>query len=260
MALAVAAVTMAGIIASGCSGTGGEAGEPAANDPTVPAPELPATTAVAAPELPAGQDTTVSRVIDGDTIEVAGGVRVRLIGIDAPEISGGACFGTEAAAEARTLLPMAQRVRLVYDVERLDGYGRTLAYVYSLPDGRFVNLILARDGFAVQATFPPNVVNVEAIGAAAADARIARRGLWSACPGAPATSTPAVMAPVTSPPVSSPPVAAPPVTSPSSRGGAGVYYANCTAARAAGAAPVYRGDPGYRPALDRDNDGVGCET
>ncbi|MHC6219855.1 excalibur calcium-binding domain-containing protein [Arthrobacter sp. MMS24-S77] len=38
-----------------------------------------------------------------------------------------------------------------------------------------------------------------------------------------------------------------------------VYYANCTAARAAGAAPIYRGQPGYRPALDRDNDGIGCE-
>ena len=39
----------------------------------------------------------------------------------------------------------------------------------------------------------------------------------------------------------------------------GVYYKNCTAARAAGAAPVHRGDPGYASHLDRDNDGVGCE-
>jgi hypothetical protein len=48
--------------------------------------------------------------------------------------------------------------------------------------------------------------------------------------------------------------AAPPTTT-----GGGVYYANCTAARAAGAAPIHRGDPGYRPALDRDGDGVACE-
>jgi hypothetical protein len=40
---------------------------------------------------------------------------------------------------------------------------------------------------------------------------------------------------------------------------ANVYYANCTAARAAGAAPLYRGDPGYRSGLDRDGDGVACE-
>lgn len=39
----------------------------------------------------------------------------------------------------------------------------------------------------------------------------------------------------------------------------GGAYRNCTAARAAGAAPVYRGEPGYGPHLDRDNDGVGCE-
>ena len=41
--------------------------------------------------------------------------------------------------------------------------------------------------------------------------------------------------------------------------GASVYYANCTAAREAGAAPVRRGDPGYAKHLDRDNDGIGCE-
>jgi hypothetical protein len=38
-----------------------------------------------------------------------------------------------------------------------------------------------------------------------------------------------------------------------------VYYKNCDAARAAGAAPIYRGQPGYRSALDRDNDGIACE-
>ena len=39
----------------------------------------------------------------------------------------------------------------------------------------------------------------------------------------------------------------------------GIYYPNCDAARAAGAAPIRRGEPGYRPALDRDNDGIACE-
>ncbi|MFK3889771.1 excalibur calcium-binding domain-containing protein [Sphingomonas sp. NPDC079357] len=45
----------------------------------------------------------------------------------------------------------------------------------------------------------------------------------------------------------------------SSNSGGSVYYANCAAARAAGAAPVMRGAPGYSRKLDRDNDGVGCE-
>ena len=48
-------------------------------------------------------------------------------------------------------------------------------------------------------------------------------------------------------------------TRPSGDTGSNVYYANCTAARAAGAAPVMRGEPGYSRKLDRDNDGVGCE-
>ena len=48
-----------------------------------------------------------------------------------------------------------------YDVQRLDPYGRTLAYVYKLTDGVFVNLAIARNGFAHQATFPPNVAHAE---------------------------------------------------------------------------------------------------
>ena len=174
------------------------------------------------------------------------------------------------------MLPVDQRVRLVYDVDRLDTFGRTLAYVYSLPDGRFVNLTLARDGFAVQATFPPNVGHVEELTRAVAEARNAGRGLWSACP-APATvplvtvpaGTPSTIAPLaargavgtvptTKPPVTAPRVTVPPTTV-TSPGGSGAYYANCTAARAAGAAPLRRGDAGYRSALDRDGDGVACE-
>jgi hypothetical protein len=42
--------------------------------------------------------------------------------------------------------------------------------------------------------------------------------------------------------------------------GADVYYANCSEARAAGAAPIHRGEPGYASHLDRDNDGVGCDS
>lgn len=68
---------------------------------------------------------------------------------------------------------------------------------------------------------------------------------------APATTVPATTA-ATAPATTA--ATSPPATRPAS-----VYYANCTAARAAGAAPVYRGEPGYGSHLDRDNDGVGCE-
>ncbi|KUM80279.1 excalibur calcium-binding domain-containing protein [Streptomyces curacoi] len=72
-----------------------------------------------------------------------------------------------------------------------------------------------------------------------------------------ATKTVKVTATVTAPP------AADSGTSPDDRGdssGDDVYYANCAAARAAGAAPVHRGEPGYASHLDRDNDGVGCDS
>ena len=217
---------------------------------------LPSTTTTTILAIPSGDDTTVTRVIDGDTIEVAGGTRIRFIGIDTPETTASrGCFGLEAAAETRRMLPANQRVRLVYDVDRRDSFGRTLAYVYSLPDGRFVNLALAREGFAVQATVPPNVGHVEELTRAVADARNAGRGLWAACPLATSTSTTAPLAVRGA--IGTVPTTKPPTVRPS--GGTPATYANCTAARAAGAAPLHRGDAGYRAALDRDGDGVACE-
>lgn len=70
------------------------------------------------------------------------------------------------------------------------------------------------------------------------------------------TSPPTTAPPVTAPPTTAAPVAAPPPPAPS---GGGTSYANCTEARAAGVTPLYRGDPGYAPKLDGDNDGIACE-
>jgi micrococcal nuclease len=146
------------------------------------------TTLSAAPAgaLPAGHDTTVTRVTDGDTIVVGGSIRVRLIGMDTPEThdprTSVQCFGPEASRRTSELLPAGTPVRLVYDVDRTDRYGRTLAYVYRLSDGVFVNIALVRDGFAQVATYPPNVAHVDEIRAAEAEAREAGRGLWGDCP------------------------------------------------------------------------------
>jgi micrococcal nuclease len=94
--------------------------------------------------VPLGEDTTVTKVVDGDTVEVAGPITVRLIGVDAP-YSGG-CFAADSTAHTGQLLPPGARVRLAYDVGRTDQLGRTLAYVYRLTDGLFVNVALARNG------------------------------------------------------------------------------------------------------------------
>lgn len=133
---------------------------------------------------------TVKRVVDGDTIDVQLASeleKVRLIGIDTPETHGRGglreCFGTEATNRLRALLPAGTRVRLVRDVEARDRYGRLLAYVYRAPDGLFVNLALAREGYAASLTYPPNVAHAEALGAAVRDARAERRGLWQSCGG-----------------------------------------------------------------------------
>jgi micrococcal nuclease len=127
----------------------------------------------------------VARVVDGDTVivrERTGDVRVRLIGVDAPEsVKPGTpvqCFAIAASTYTKTALTDTL-VRLEYDVERYDRYGRTLAYVWV---GRTLfNEELVADGYAVVATFPPDVRYVGRFLAAERDAREHGRGLWSAC-------------------------------------------------------------------------------
>jgi micrococcal nuclease len=128
----------------------------------------------------------VVRVVDGDTIQVrreGRDVTVRLIGIDAPEVGryrGQAeCFGARAGEFARGLLD-GERVRLEFDRDRTDPYGRTLAYVY-LDDGRLANVVLVRRGFAVVTIIAPNDRYEDRLRAAEAAAGVEGAGLWSAC-------------------------------------------------------------------------------
>jgi micrococcal nuclease len=130
----------------------------------------------------------VVKVVDGDTLRVrlAGhDERVRLIGVDTPEsVKPGTpveCFAKEASGHTAELVPPGTAVRLVRDIEARDRYGRLLAYVYRRSDSLFVNLALARDGFAAPLTIPPNVAHAEEIAAAAGRARQRERGLWARC-------------------------------------------------------------------------------
>jgi micrococcal nuclease len=145
------------------------------------------TTKATAQAQPPG-NATVERVVDGDTIIVhVGGrrERVRFIGMDTPESvkpnTPVQCFAIAASNRTKQLLPAGTAVRLVGDVEQRDKYKRLLAYVYRARDNLFVNLSLVRDGYAQPYTFPPNVAHTNEFVAAAADARNAGRGLWSAC-------------------------------------------------------------------------------
>jgi micrococcal nuclease len=129
----------------------------------------------------------VVRVVDGDTIRVRLGGRsepVRYIGIDTPESrkpdTPVQCFARRAAAENARLVS-GRRVRLVFDVERRDRFGRLLAYVYRARDGVFVNAALVRGGYARTLTIRPNVRFAARFAALATDSRRAGRGLWSTC-------------------------------------------------------------------------------
>ena len=105
---------------------------------------------------------------------------MRLIGVDTPEVYGTAeCYGHEASAFVERLLPLGARVRYSLGVEQRDRYGRALAYVY-LDDGRFLNLLLVRRGYAQPLTIPPNDEFAGRFVAAARRARARGVGLWSA--------------------------------------------------------------------------------
>ncbi len=129
---------------------------------------------------PSGAPTaTVTKVSDGDTIRLSGLGRVRLIGIDTPEVFGQAeCFGAEASAFVERLLPPGTRVRYRLGTEERDGYGRALAYVW-LPDRRFLNRLLVSRGYAQPLTIPPNVEYADRFRGDARAAREAGRGLWA---------------------------------------------------------------------------------
>lgn len=127
----------------------------------------------------------VTKIVDGDTFWVDDGtekgMKIRLIGIDAPEsrktFKKEEGFYGKEAKEFMTTLLRGKNVRLEYDVTKTDRYGRTLAYVY-LEDGRFVNAELVKNGFAMVMTVPPNVKFSDEFVKLQKEARENNRGLW----------------------------------------------------------------------------------
>ena len=120
------------------------------------------------------EKTVVTRVIDGDTIEIRGGDRVRYIGIDTPEI--GEPYYLEATNKNRELVE-GKRVRLVKDVSEEDQYGRLLCYIYV--DDLFVNAELVRLGYARAYRYPPDTYYAELFSQLELEAKQAGRGLWA---------------------------------------------------------------------------------
>lgn len=120
------------------------------------------------------QEIIVTRVIDGDTIELSNGKQVRYIGIDTPERD--ECFFQEAKL-ANEKMVLNKKVRLVKDVSQTDKYGRLLRYVYV--NDIFVNEYLLKQGYALVATYPPDVAYTDSFVNAQQEAQNNKRGFWS---------------------------------------------------------------------------------
>lgn len=188
---------------------------------------------------PARPTWTVVEVIDGDTIDVANSdgsaERVRLIGIDTPE-RGECGFGPSTSALQKRVLD--REVQLVDGAQdNRDMYDRLLRYVSV--DGADAGLALIRKGLAIARYDSRDGYGRHPREDKYIAADEASRNLGCATSPAQRKSVPLADLPPEQ--------------------DANVYYENCDAARAGGAAPVRRGDPGYGSHLDRDGDGVGCE-
>ncbi len=140
---------------------------------------------VSDPDGPKTATVPVIRAVDGDTIlvRIDGEARyVRYIGVDTPETvkpdTPVQCYGPRASAFTHRETD-GETVRLVFDREREDVYGRLLAYVYRGND--FLNADLVRRGLARTLTFPPNTAHRPLFARLAQRAARSGRGLWGAC-------------------------------------------------------------------------------
>lgn len=123
----------------------------------------------------------VDQVIDGDTIVLDDGTRVRYLMVDTPEITNGKndCFG-ENARQYNSDLVLGKEVTLDYDVECTDRFDRLLAYVSV--DGTEVNSLLVERGYACVLYIPPNGEDRETeFLTLEMRAKVASRGMWGTC-------------------------------------------------------------------------------
>lgn len=122
----------------------------------------------------------VRNVHDGDTITLQDGRKIRLLGINTPEIDSATSTAESGGVAAKDWLKArieGGKVRLEFDAEAKDHYGRSLAHLFA-EDGEHLNLALVRQGLAVVSIFPPNLKHADELVAAQRQARKERKGVW----------------------------------------------------------------------------------
>lgn len=133
-----------------------------------------------------GEKGVVSKVVDGDTIQLQSGETVRFIGIDTPETVDPrrpvGCFGKEASNETKRLLT-GREIILQKDITNTDKYKRLLRYIYLPIDSQmlFVNDYLVREGFAKVYTYPPDTKFDLQFKDAEIQAKQSKKGMWGKC-------------------------------------------------------------------------------
>ncbi|RYY76691.1 MAG: nuclease [Gammaproteobacteria bacterium] len=129
-----------------------------------------------------GEPAIIDRVLDGDTVKLKDGRHVRVLGINTPEIEhgekAGQALGTAASDAAEKFFSRGKNVRLFYDVQRVDPYGRTLAHIYD-PRDRSLSAHLLREGLGFHVAIPPNLSLNECLHAQEAIARNKLVGVWN---------------------------------------------------------------------------------
>lgn len=124
-------------------------------------------------------EAKVTRVVDGDTIELENSVKIRYLLVDTPETTSNDCFAAEAK-QFNTDIVLNKTIDISYDTQCTDRYGRSLAYV--TVGGQEVNTLLIQRGYACVLYIPPDGDSrVDEFRALQLDAKNRGAGLWSAC-------------------------------------------------------------------------------
>lgn len=138
---------------------------------------------------PGGQLARIGYVVDGDTVDLTNGARVRLVQIDTPEVyNSPECYGKQASTLTKRLLPPDTPVRLYREpkTDAVDQYGRLLRYVFRVRDGLNVNVQLVRAGAAAPYFYDYRHGRYAGLLVRLAlRARARHLGLWGRCPGTP---------------------------------------------------------------------------